>query len=103
MLGEAGAPGRGIWPLTLYPGGGRGGTAEVVFQYLAARDPFTDRDLRLELLKRLNEIEGVEIPEGKLELRPNFRLALLETDHNRELLGETLAWFRDRWEKRDTA
>ncbi|MEU7497001.1 DUF262 domain-containing protein [Streptomyces griseofuscus] len=103
MLGDAGAPGRGIWPLTLYPGGGRGGTAEVVFQYLAARDPFTDRGLRLELLKRLNEIEGVEIPEGKLELRPNFCLALLETDHNRELLGETLAWFRDRWEKRDTA
>lgn len=103
MLGEAGAPGRGIWPLTLYPGGGRGGTAEVVFQYLAAREPFTDRALRAELLGRLNELDGVDIPEGKLELRPNFRLSLLEKNGNRELLTEALAWFLDRWEKRDTA
>ncbi|MFG2724821.1 DUF262 domain-containing protein [Streptomyces canus] len=103
MLGEAGAPGRGIWPLTLYPGGGRGGTAEVVFQYLAAREPFTDRALRAELLTRLNELEGVDIPEGKLELRPNFRLSVLEKDRNRELLTETLAWFRERWEERGTA
>ncbi|MFF5920302.1 DUF262 domain-containing protein [Streptomyces flavochromogenes] len=102
MLGEAGAPGRGIWPLTLYPGGGRGGTAEVVFQHLAAREPFTDRTLRAELLRRLNELEGVAIPEGKLELRPHIRLSLLEEDHNRKLLAETLAWFRERWESRDT-
>ncbi|WP_055604123.1 GmrSD restriction endonuclease domain-containing protein [Streptomyces aureus] len=101
MLGEAGAPGRGIWPLTLYPGGGRGGTAEVVFQHLAAREPFTDRTLRAELLRRLNELEGVAIPEGKLELRPNLRLSLLEKDHNRKLLAETLTWFRERWESRD--
>lgn len=30
MLGEQGGPGSGIWPLTLYPGIGRGGVAEVV-------------------------------------------------------------------------
>ncbi|WP_225847719.1 DUF262 domain-containing protein [Streptomyces sp. HPF1205] len=102
MLGKAGAPGRGIWPMTFYPGSGRGGTAEVVFQYLAAREPFTDRTLRAELLRRLNALEGIDIPEGKLELRPNFRLSLLEPDANRELLVETLTWFRDRWGSRDT-
>lgn len=103
MLGEAGGPGRGIWPLTLYPGTGRGGTAEVVFQYLAARRPFTDRALRAELLTRLNALDGVDIPEGKLELRPNIRLSLLEKDRNRELLAETLTWFHDRWESRGTS
>ncbi|WP_234021757.1 hypothetical protein [Streptomyces sp. 351MFTsu5.1] len=102
MLGEAGAPGRGIWPMTLYPGGGRGGTAEVVFQYMAAREPFTDRALRTELLTRLNELEGVDIPEGKLDLRPNIRLSVLEKNHNRELFSETLTWFRARWEERGT-
>ncbi len=101
MLGEAGLPGRGIWPLTLYPGGGRGGTAEVVFQHMATREPFTDRALRAELLARLNELEGVDIPEGKLELRPNFRLAHLAESGNRELLIGTLTWFRDRWQDRD--
>lgn len=103
MLGETGAPGRGIWPLTLYPGGGRGGTAEVVFQHLATRAPFTDRRLRAELLRRLNELQGVDIPEGKLELRPSFRLSLLEENHNRELLAETLTWFRCRWDAREAA
>ncbi|MFD7979380.1 DUF262 domain-containing protein [Streptomyces sp. NPDC059071] len=103
MLGEAGPPGRGIWPLVFYPGGGRGGTAEVVFQHLAAREPFTDRALRLELLGRLNALEGVDIPEGKLELRPGFRLSTLEKERDRELLVETLSWFRDRWESRGTA
>ncbi|MET9865083.1 DUF1524 domain-containing protein [Streptomyces sp. NPDC006386] len=102
MLGEAGAPGRGVWPLTLYPGSGRGGTAEVVFQHLAAREPFTDRTLRAELLRRLNELEDVDIPEGKLELRPSFRLSVLEKDRNCDLLAETLTWFRDRWENRET-
>lgn len=100
MLGEAGGPGHGIWPLTLYPGTGRGGTAEVVFQYLAAREPFTDRAPRAELLTRLNALDGVDIPEGKLELRPNIRLSLLDKDRNRDLLTETLTWFRDRWEGR---
>ncbi|PLW74328.1 hypothetical protein C0036_02520, partial [Streptomyces sp. DJ] len=103
MLGNQGGPGNGIWPLTLYPGSGRGGTAEVVFQYLAAREPFTDRALRAELLDRLNRLDGVDIPEGKLELRPNIRLSLLEQGHNRELLAETLAWFRDRWENRNAS
>lgn len=103
MLGEAGAPGRGIWPLTLYPGTGRGGTAEVVFQHLTARAPFTDRALRAELLTRLNQLEGVDLPEGKLELRPSFRLAVLDKEHNRELLAETLAWFRECWERRDAS
>ncbi|MBZ6136476.1 MULTISPECIES: DUF262 domain-containing protein [Streptomyces] len=103
MLGETGGPGRGIWPMTFYPGTGRGGVAEVVFQYLAAREPFTDRVLRAEFLARLNSLDGVAIPQGKLELRPNIRLSLLEKDRNRELLTETLTWFRDRWEGRGTS
>ncbi|MGA5383501.1 GmrSD restriction endonuclease domain-containing protein [Streptomyces pseudogriseolus] len=103
MLGEAGAPGRGIWPMTLYPGAGRGGTAEVVFQYMAAREPFTDRALRAEFLTRLNALDGVDIPDGKLELRPNIRLSLFEKDSNRTLLLEALTWFRDRWDSRNSS
>lgn len=103
MLGDAGSPGRGIWPMTLYPGAGRGGTAELVFQHMAAREPFTDRGLRAELLTRLNALDGIDLPEGKLELRPNIRLSLWDKDGNRELLTETLTWFRDRWENRATS
>lgn len=67
------------------------------------RGPFTDRRLRAELLRRLNELKGVDIPEGKLELLPSFRLSLLEENRNRELLAEALAWFRCCWDARDTA
>lgn len=81
-----------------WPGRHGGG----VFQYLAARAPFTDRALRAELLTRLNELEGVDTPGGKLELHPNFRLSVGEKDRNRELLAETLAWFRGCWEERGT-
>ncbi|MFD6150078.1 DUF262 domain-containing protein [Streptomyces sp. NPDC060243] len=103
MLGRAGAPGRGIWPLTLYPGGGRGGVAEVVFAHMANREPFTDRARRMDLLNRLNGMKGVTLPEGKLELRPSFALSALEDEANRTRLYETLTWFRERWEERDTA
>ncbi|QKW07396.1 DUF262 domain-containing protein [Streptomyces sp. NA04227] len=101
MLGQAGAPGQGIWPLTLYPGSGRGGTGEIVFAHMANREPFTDRALRVELLDRVNEMEDVSISEGKLELRPSFRLSVLEEDLNRESLFATLTWFRDCWERRN--
>lgn len=101
MLGEAGGPGRGVWPLTFYPGSGRGGTAEVVFQHLAARAPFTDRALRAEFLRRLNTLEGVTIPEGKLELRPSFRLVALGEATNSEVLIGALTWFRECWESRN--
>ncbi|MEV6117636.1 hypothetical protein AB0L59_35455 [Streptomyces sp. NPDC052109] len=36
------------------------------------REPFTDPSLRDELRQRLNRIEGVSIPHGKLALRPTF-------------------------------
>ncbi|MFJ1896723.1 hypothetical protein [Streptomyces sp. NPDC088115] len=55
----------------------------------------------MELLNRLNAMEGVSLPEGKLELRPSIPLSVLEDDANRERLYATLAWFRDRWEERD--
>ncbi|MEK8145139.1 hypothetical protein NKH18_38345 [Streptomyces sp. M10(2022)] len=103
MLGSAGSPGRGVWPMVLYPGSGRGGTVEIVFQHLAKREPFTERSLRAELLDRLNRMEGVALSQGKLDLRPTFRLAVLEDARNRELLLETLGWFRDRWEESGAA
>lgn len=103
MLGSAGGPGRGIWPMVLYPGSGRGGSAEIVFQHLAKREPFTERRLRAELMDRLNQLEGVSLPQGKLELRPGFRLSVLEDEQNRELLLKTLGWFKDRWEESGAA
>ncbi|MEU2625897.1 DUF262 domain-containing protein [Kitasatospora sp. NPDC007106] len=77
-----------LWPLALYP---VTGTVEVVFQYLKDRAPFDDTELRRELLRRLNEIEGVELAEAKLELRPSFPLQVF-AEHSEEICA-VLEWF----------
>ncbi|WP_393056370.1 DUF262 domain-containing protein [Streptomyces sp. LN549] len=77
-----------MWPLGLYP---VSGTVEVVFQYLKDRSPFDDTEQRRELLHRLNRIDGIDLPEAKLELRPSFPLRLF-TEHSEEIC-EVLDWF----------
>lgn len=77
-----------LWPLALYP---VTGTAEVVFQYLKDRSPFDDTERRRELLRHLNEIDGIELPEAKLELRPSFPLQVF-AEHSEEI-SAVLEWF----------
>jgi hypothetical protein len=81
----------GIWPLTIYPSG----RCEVVFQYLAVRQPFDDPQLREELRRRLNGVAGVALPASKIEFRPSFPLNALGVDEQRDILIEQLAWFVD--------
>jgi hypothetical protein len=77
-----------IWPLAIYP---VSGTVEVVFQYLKDRSPFDDVEQRRELLHRLNKIDGLELPEAKLELRPSFPVRVF-AEHGEEIC-EVLDWF----------
>ncbi|WP_340556960.1 GmrSD restriction endonuclease domain-containing protein [Streptomyces sp. GSL17-111] len=77
-----------LWPLALYP---VSGTAEVVFQALKTRSPFDDTEQRRELLRRLNEIDGIELAEAKLELRPSFSLHVF-AEHGEEI-SAVLEWF----------
>ncbi|MFJ8861278.1 DUF262 domain-containing protein [Streptomyces sp. NPDC102451] len=77
-----------MWPFGLYP---VSGTVEVVFQYLKDRAPFDDTEQRRELLRRLNKVEGIDLPEAKLELRPSFPLAVF-AEHG-EAICEALDWF----------
>ncbi|SNT19705.1 GmrSD restriction endonuclease domain-containing protein [Actinacidiphila glaucinigra] len=77
-----------MWPVGIYP---VSGTVEVVFQYLKNRSPFDDTEQRRELLRRLNKIEGIELPEAKLELRPSFSVQAF-AEHGDEIC-EVLDWF----------
>jgi alkylated DNA nucleotide flippase Atl1 len=80
----------GIWPLAIYP---RYGGAEVVFQHLARRPPFDDPALRRELRDRLNSVDGIDLPESKLALRPSFPLTVLSTTTAVEQISGILEWF----------
>jgi alkylated DNA nucleotide flippase Atl1 len=85
-----------LWPCAIVPSSAKGGgRIEVVFQYLLDRRPFGDTELRQELRERLNRLDGVSIPSGKIGLRPSFDLSVLASSENAELLEETFAWFRE--------
>ena len=82
-----------IWPLAIYPTWGRGGWAEVVFKYLAIREPFDDASLREELRVRLCEIPNVHIPPSKLALRPSIALKVLVLPEGRAKMIDAMSWF----------
>jgi alkylated DNA nucleotide flippase Atl1 len=91
--------GRGwIWPIVFYPAIGR---IEVVFQHLTRRPPFDEVALRWELLNRLNQIPGVEIPEAKIALRPSFPITALNGD-GADRLQQVLDWFITQVQHADT-
>ncbi|WP_207394197.1 MGMT family protein [Actinomadura formosensis] len=80
-----------IWPVVFYP---RGATIEVVFQHLAKRPPFDDMAHREEFRRRLNRIDGVDIPADRLTKRPSFPITALSGD-GMKYFTETLDWFMD--------
>lgn len=53
------------------------GTVEIQFQMMRERPPFDSEQERLALLRRLNDIEGVDLPEDAIGRRPNIPLPSL--------------------------
>jgi hypothetical protein len=84
------ANGRDYRPLTLYTTG----SLTIPFQTLASRPPFDNRDTRLELMQRLNEIAGVAISPDSIDSRyPSFPLSTITGDDGAlDQLTRTLAW-----------
>ncbi|MEW2400412.1 DUF262 domain-containing protein [Streptomyces sp. NPDC046862] len=79
---------RKLWPLAIYP---VTGTVEAVFQHLKLRPPFDDEPLRRELMTRLNKIDGIDLAEAKLDLRPSFPVEVF-AGHSEEICV-VLEWF----------
>jgi hypothetical protein len=69
------------------------GQIEVIFQWLKQRPPFTDETKRLELLNRLNEVAGVDLPAGRTIGRPSFPLSVLEHEAALNQFLRVLDWF----------
>ncbi len=69
------------------------GRVEVVFMWLKLRPPFTDEAKRMELLHRLNEITGVDLPVDRITGRPSFPLSALRDEAALKQFFEVLDWF----------
>lgn len=68
------------------------GKIEIQFQWLMTKPPFNDEMKRKELLNRLNQIPGVEIPEKAITRRPNIFLSKFKEASSLAQLLETLDW-----------
>ena len=68
------------------------GRVEIGFQYLRTRPPFTDRALREELLRRLNQIPNVNLKADSIDKRPSISLSQLTSDTARQRFFEALEW-----------
>jgi hypothetical protein len=68
------------------------GSVEVLFEYLYYQPPFDDESVRLELLRRLNELSGASISADKITKRPTISLNLLRDDAVMEQFLGALNW-----------
>ena len=82
---------RGIWHLVIVVW--TYGRVELQFQHMLRRPPFDEEGKRRELLRKLNEIPGIDVPEDAIARRPSIPLSALAESRVLEQFLETLAWF----------
>jgi len=68
------------------------GRLEVQFQQMKT-EPFNSECERLELLRRLNEVPGIDLPTSRINKRPSFLLSVLKDEAALRQFLEVLNWF----------
>lgn len=71
------------------------GTFTLLFTHLRESPAFYRPELRFELLRRLNHIDHVALPDEAIELRPTLPLAVLGDPNALERFLGVLAWFAE--------
>jgi hypothetical protein len=69
------------------------GSLEVYFQWYQVRPPFDAAEKRLEMLKKLNVIEGIDIPAEAIVRRPSIALSVLGRETVCEQLLAVFDWY----------
>ncbi|MDQ3928701.1 MAG: hypothetical protein M3328_06085, partial [Chloroflexota bacterium] len=65
---------------------------DVLFDQLRETEVFSDDEKRLEILRRLNQIPGMGMPEFTINKRPTFSLNALISDEAFERFTDTFRW-----------
>ena len=68
------------------------GGVEIYFYWYSFKTPFDSEEMRLELLNKLNQIEGVNIPREGINRRPSFNLSLLAQEEKLEQFRSIYDW-----------
>ena len=72
------------------------GMITIEFHENSKRPPFSDRDLRLEYLKKLNAIPGVKIDEERVDSYPSIKFSVLDRGSNLKKFLEVLDWYAEK-------
>jgi hypothetical protein len=81
--------GRSYFPFYLWTNG----KIELQFYWMSGMRPFDQEDKRLELLRKLNEIPGVELPDSAISRRPAMPLAPFAAPGSLSMLFGVFEWF----------
>lgn len=68
------------------------GRVDILFNRLMETEPFRDEEMRLEILRRLNRITGLSMPEFTISRRPNFSLSAIANDTAFAQFTSTFDW-----------
>jgi len=71
------------------------GGIEIYFYWYQYKEPFASEDRRRELMRRLNAIEGVSLPEDAIARRPSIDLDTLAQDDRLNQLLKVFEWVID--------
>lgn len=71
------------------------GTIEIYFQWYKVKPPFDNELKRFELLDKINQISGANIPSDKISSRPNIAINLLADETEFQKFTNAFEWFLD--------
>lgn len=69
------------------------GTLEIYFQWYAGKPPFNSESKRLQMLRKLNEVPGVSLPEESITKRPGIRLDVFKNAEALKKFKAIIQWY----------
>jgi len=70
-----------------------GAYLQMQFHKLQTKPPFNDKTKRVDLLRRLNKVEGVSLPEDSIDRYPSIYLSALTSKNSLRQFVDVLNWF----------
>jgi len=85
----------------VYTGGAKGqASLEIYFYWYTSKPPFDNPDKRREMLRMLNDIPGIKLPESAIDKRPNIPLTTLAEEAVRARFLKVMEWYLEQVNKK---
>lgn len=68
---------------------------EIEFSTLNSRLPAGNEGILIDLLNRLNNLQGVNLPDSSIKKYPNIKINIISQEKNKEKFFKTFSWFVD--------